>query len=313
MSKQLVVTSREDWVVLREQCKEFITSGLLPDHVWKGFNVAQAISRAITIATKGRELGIPPMQAFASISVIQGKPCLSAELMVALVYQRVPGSQINFTTPPKEQHLRCEAEFIRPGGKPQLFAFTIEEANRAGLMGKQTWKQYPAAMLRARCISAGCRAVFPDAIMGCYTAEEMGGEVLEGEIVEAEATAALPDTTQQNGDKKGAPTETRGKPPEIPRAPNSGQPSAKQPEPAEERRPPTTGKIHWRDKAATEPQCKRIAMLSGELGLNDDQRHEMLFTIYGKKSSKNLTQGEASDLINDLQKQINENERGNRG
>lgn len=310
MSNKLVINSKEDWVVLREQCKEFITSGLLPDHVWKGVSTAQAVSRAITIATKGRELGIPPMQAFGSISVVQGKPCLSAELMVALVYQRVPGAQINFLTPPKEQHLRCEAEFIRPNGKPQLFGFSIEDAQKAGLMGKPTWKQYPSAMLRARCVSAGCRAVFPDAIMGCYTAEELGGQVLEGEIVEGSATLAAPDIEQEKTSTNAPPPPEGGNPQETPRGSNTSQPSAKQ----EARRPPpTTGKISWREKAATDPQCGRITTLSKKLGLSDEQRHQMLEKLFNVKSSKDLTQGEASDLINDLQKKISENERGNRG
>jgi hypothetical protein len=53
--------------------------------------------------------------------------------------------------------------------------FTIEEAQAAGLAGKDNWKKYPAAMLRARCVSALSRAVYPEAVLGIYesTSEEI--------------------------------------------------------------------------------------------------------------------------------------------
>jgi hypothetical protein len=38
--------------------------------------------------------------------------------------------------------------------EPELFRFTIEDAGCAGLLAKDNWRKYPAAMLRARCISA---------------------------------------------------------------------------------------------------------------------------------------------------------------
>ena len=67
------------------------------------------------------------------------------------------------------------------------FSYTIEEAKQAGLLGKDSWKNYPAAMLRARAVSIVARAVFPDSIMGCsYIHEELGAEVNEeGEIIES--------------------------------------------------------------------------------------------------------------------------------
>jgi hypothetical protein len=48
----------------------------------------------------------------------------------------------------------------------------IEQAKKAGLTGKDNWKNYPRAMLRARCIAEGVRAVYPAAIGGMLVAEE---------------------------------------------------------------------------------------------------------------------------------------------
>jgi hypothetical protein len=50
----------------------------------------------------------------------------------------------------------------------------MEDAKVAGLLSKDTWKKYPEAMLRARCVAIVARALFPDAIMGAsYTPEEL--------------------------------------------------------------------------------------------------------------------------------------------
>jgi hypothetical protein len=94
--------------------------------------------------------------------------------MLALVYQRVPGAQVTFI---ETTDIVAKVEAVRPGGKCQVFQFTIEDAKQASLVKPNSpWVKYPAAMLRARVISAMARAVFPDAIMGCYTPEELDPE-----------------------------------------------------------------------------------------------------------------------------------------
>lgn len=179
----------DQWRLLQKQCAAFIASGFLPDHITKNAKPEVAIARAITIAMKGRELGIPPMQAFSSITVISGKPCLSAELMLALCYQRVAGFKATFVTPPENQHLECTVKMQRQGGEEQSFRFSMDDAQRAGLVRDNSpWRKFPASMLRARVVSAAARAIAPDAIMGCYTPEELGGPTfIEGEIIEPEA------------------------------------------------------------------------------------------------------------------------------
>lgn len=46
-------------------------------------------------------------------------------------------------------------------------------ATAAKLTGKDTWKQYPRQMLRARVISEGIRTVYPGVAVGVYTPEEV--------------------------------------------------------------------------------------------------------------------------------------------
>lgn len=164
----------QEFSTMKELGNMAIKSGFLPTSI-------KTPEQAVIIMLKGRELGIPPMQAFSSIAVVNGKPTMSAELMLSKIYQNVPGAIVNFISTDANG---CSLEAKRPGGKFTKFSFTMQDATRAGLTGKGPWVTYPAAMLRARAISSMARAMFPDALSGVvYTPEELGAEIDdEGEI-----------------------------------------------------------------------------------------------------------------------------------
>lgn len=182
MTKELTIKTDLDmttWEAMRSQVDVLIKSGFLPKAV-------DTPEKALAIALKGRELGLPMMQAITSIHVIDGKPTISAELMAALVHQRIPGGILRCVDT-SDKIATYEAG--RPGDKILKMSFTWDEAVRAGVTGKDNWRKYPAAMLRARCCSAICRIVFPDAIMGVSTPDELGaitteeGDPVEGEVI----------------------------------------------------------------------------------------------------------------------------------
>lgn len=168
----------QEWKALKEQAVVILKSGMAPRSV-------DTPEKILTIALKGRELAVPPMQALAHIHVVEGKPTMSAELMVALVQRAGHKLRVIETN---DESCVVEGERRDDRKHPQRLEFTIEEARQAGVAGKQNWKRYPAAMLRARAISALCRFVFADVLMGAsYTPEELGAEVdEEGRVVEAE-------------------------------------------------------------------------------------------------------------------------------
>lgn len=167
-----ILPTNDEFRLIQRMITPMVQSGFLP-------NTIKTPAQALTIALKGRELGIPPMQAFAHINIIQGKPAISAELMLALIYKNYPDAVISFETNTNEA---CVIKAARPGQKSDSFSFTIQDAEQAGLASGHSWKKYPASLLRARCISAMARAKFPDALMGAsYTPEEMGGEIEEVE------------------------------------------------------------------------------------------------------------------------------------
>jgi hypothetical protein len=160
---------------MREQALVLVKSGFLP-------NTVNTPEKAISIVMKGRELGVPPMYALSNIAVINGKPTAGAELMLALIYRDHGDEAVRVVETTAE---RCTVAYKRRGWEePELFTFSMEDAECAGLLGKDNWRRYPAAMLRARCISAVARLAFPDTIGGLYTPEELGARVRVAELGE---------------------------------------------------------------------------------------------------------------------------------
>ncbi len=153
------------WDLMKDQAAVLFKSGLLPSSITK-------VEAAIAIIIKGYELGIPPMQAFAHISIVNGRPTISAELMLALIYQRMPYAVISFK---KIASDGCVILAARSKDHALTeFTFTIENAENAKLTGKDNWKNYPKAMCKARTIADMARTIFPDVLMGCsYTREEL--------------------------------------------------------------------------------------------------------------------------------------------
>jgi hypothetical protein len=49
----------------------------------------------------------------------------------------------------------------------------LAQAKSIGIANKDNWKNYPRAMLRARCVSEGIRSVYPGCVVGVYTPEEI--------------------------------------------------------------------------------------------------------------------------------------------
>lgn len=160
-------------------------SGLLPQQYRRQpANLLYAIEYAEMI-------GAHPLTAVTGIFVIDGKPSASAGLISALV--RRAGHKLRVTGDSRS----ATAQIIRADDPDFTFevTFTWDDAETAGLAKKNTWRQYPAAMLKARAITQVARDACEDALSGLhYTAEELGAEVNEDGVpvtAEQEHTALV--------------------------------------------------------------------------------------------------------------------------
>lgn len=111
--------------------------------------------------------GLHPAVAARDYHVINGRASLKTDAMMAR-FQHA-GGKVEWLS---YQDDEVSANFSHPSGGEITVTWTIEQAKRAGLTGKDVWKQYPRAMLRARVISEGIRTVFPGVVVGVYTPEE---------------------------------------------------------------------------------------------------------------------------------------------
>ena len=125
----------------------------------------------LAVIIAGKELGLTAMQSVRALHIVEGKVSMSADLMVALCKRR--RAVCEFFQLVESTGERATYEVKRVGERPVRLSFSLEDAQRAGLTGKDVWRKYGAAMLRARCAAAIARAVFPDLLMGIYDDDEI--------------------------------------------------------------------------------------------------------------------------------------------
>lgn len=126
---------------------------------------------AFAVIATGRELGLSAMQALRSIHIVEGKPTLSADLMVALVKRH---AACEFFRLVESSGARATYETQRRGEPSATrMSYTLDEARAAGALTKDNWRKFAASMLRARCASMLARAVYPDVVLGVYDPDEI--------------------------------------------------------------------------------------------------------------------------------------------
>ncbi len=124
--------------------------------------------QALALMLVAQAEGLHPATAARDYHVIQGRPALKTDAMLARFQAasgRVQWHDYSDTV--------VSATFSHPAGGSVKIEWTIDRAKTAGLTGKDVWKQYPRAMLRARVISEGIRTVYPGVLSGMYAPEEV--------------------------------------------------------------------------------------------------------------------------------------------
>jgi len=141
----------------------------------------------------GYEMGLAPMQALQNIAVINGKPSVYGDAAMALVQASPVCEDVeeffeNEGTP--NPIAVCVAK--RKGRKPVIAKFSVEDAKRAGLWGKQgPWSAYPKRMMQMRARGFALRDAFPDVLKGMITAEEAQDYPEEAKPVQAKPANPL--------------------------------------------------------------------------------------------------------------------------
>ena len=176
--------------------EDSLFSPTLYDHYKK---VAEMLSKSAIIPTAyrnkpddvfvaiamGYQLGFSVEQALQDIAVINGRPCLWGDGLLALALNhqdcidiREHGLIDNGTI------IGYECTVLRRGHEPHTATFTLKDAKTAGLLGKAgAWTTYPTRMLQMRARAFAVRNKFADALRGLKVAEEEM-DYIEGESIE---------------------------------------------------------------------------------------------------------------------------------
>ena len=199
-------------------------------------------ANAFVAAETGAALGLEPLQALASIAVINGRATLSSDLMAAVI--RRAGHTLRIVENSPES---VTATLIRADDKK--FEFTVtwdkDKAVKAGLWGqKGPWSQYPTQMLRARAITEVARQGASEALMGMiYSPEDFGATITDtGEVLEAEIVDDAPAPTKPAQAAKPNPTQAAKATP----APSQPARQAAHPSAGQRRKGPRNPLIHAR-------------------------------------------------------------------
>jgi hypothetical protein len=113
--------------------------------------------------------GLHPATAARDFHIIQGRPALKADAMLARFQQA--GGKVEWTTYTDQE---VTGVFTHPNGGSLSVTWTISQATSIGLVKPGSgWTKFPRAMLRSRCVSEGIRSVYPGAVTGFYSPEEV--------------------------------------------------------------------------------------------------------------------------------------------
>ncbi len=167
------------------------SAALTPQSTDEAWKIATAIAKSslvpkqyqgqpgdiIIAASMGARLGLDPFSAMQGIAVVNGRPTLWGDAMLAVCQSRPDWRGQVVKWDGEGDKLVCTVTVKRQVG-PEVDAypgsFGVDDAKKAGLWTKQgPWSQYPRRMLELRARAFALRGSFADALLGFHAREEM--------------------------------------------------------------------------------------------------------------------------------------------
>ncbi len=151
-----------------EVAKLIAYSGMVPkDYIERPGAVMVAIQM-------GAEIGLSPMAAVQNIAVINGRPSIWGDAMLALALAHPDVEDViemDFDEITEKGSASCTV--VLRNREDITRTFTMADAEKAKLLGKDTpWKTYPSRMLQMRARGFALRDSVPGAFRGIHSVEE---------------------------------------------------------------------------------------------------------------------------------------------
>lgn len=188
------MTSQQDLPATKTNSTELEFIGETENHWWQPATIDQAMRMSDALAKSslvpkayqgrpgdvlvamqfGSQLGISTLSALQNIAVINGRPSLWGDAALAICRAHPEFEDIDEHMEGSGEDTTAVCSVTRKGQTPVTRTFSVKDAKRASLLGKQgPWRQYPARMLQMRARGFALRDAFADALCGMAIAEEI--------------------------------------------------------------------------------------------------------------------------------------------
>jgi len=153
-----------------------------------GIGGVKSAEDAVIRMMAGREIGLGAMASLRLVYSINGKVGYDAALIRARCLQH-PECRYFEPVEVTTEHAIFRA---KRGDRPEhVLKFTLDEAKTAKLADKDVWKAYPKNMLAARATVNLARLLFPEAVAGMHTPDELAGYVATDPAVDPTPPAVI--------------------------------------------------------------------------------------------------------------------------
>lgn len=122
----------------------------------KSLTFPQAVAKAMI----GRAMGMEPVEALRMIDLFDGNISIRSEYRAA----RIKRGGCDYRVTEHTDKLCSITFYDRDKQEVGSHTFTLDDAAKMGLLGKDNWKKSPKVMLFWRCLSQGQRMYLPDAL-----------------------------------------------------------------------------------------------------------------------------------------------------
>ncbi len=193
-----VVSSRPAFAkttALAKTRTEDFTGALEPHDLDSAFTLAEVVvnsrlfdaysgSKEAVLLTimAGREMGLGAMASLRTFHIVEGKPTMSAQLMMAICLASPLCEEFRVLRSQCSKN-RAVVRVRRHGWSDhEDYEWTAEDAEDAGLAGKNNWAKYARAMLINRAISEAAKFAFPELMANVYTPSEVNPNHMAMEV-----------------------------------------------------------------------------------------------------------------------------------
>ncbi|MBA3841031.1 MAG: hypothetical protein H0X39_00150 [Actinobacteria bacterium] len=146
------------------------------------FADAKEALQAFVKISAGAEMGLQPFVSMSGIAIIQGKPVVGAGILAGLLDDHPDFDYTVTWAPNSTEPTSCTVTVFKHGIERGESTFSMDDATKAGLAGKDVWKKFQRNMLYARAMSNAVAWYAPS------VTRSNGRVFVEGEIEDDEPT-----------------------------------------------------------------------------------------------------------------------------